>query len=116
MAREKLISSTPATRALSLTGSADWVLEMPSKVDRKGIHPLKAEPQPVVCFDLLARMKSYELLTVQAAMTGDQAAAYEALLTHPLGPKSSQVQAVLDDMLLTHRPYLPQIFPKGSRL
>jgi 6-phospho-beta-glucosidase len=50
----------------------------------------------------------YELLTVEAAVHGDRKAAYQALLTNPLGPKADQVQAVLDDMISTHRDYLPQ--------
>jgi alpha-galactosidase/6-phospho-beta-glucosidase family protein len=29
-------------------------------------------------------------------------------LAHPLGPAADRVQAVLDDMLETHRAYLPQ--------
>jgi 6-phospho-beta-glucosidase len=86
----------------------DWVLEMPCRVDRAGIHPLPAEPLPPVCFGLLAAVKMYELLTVEAAVHGDRDAAYQALLVHPLGPSADQVQAVLDDMLETHRRHLPQ--------
>jgi 6-phospho-beta-glucosidase len=86
----------------------DWVLEMPCRVDRGGIHPLPAEPLPPVCFGLLAAVKMYELLTVEAAVHGDLDAAYQALLVHPLGPAADQVQTVLDDMLETHRDYLPQ--------
>jgi 6-phospho-beta-glucosidase len=86
----------------------DWVLELPCQVDRSGIHPLPAEPLPPVCFGLLAQVKSYELLTIQAAVNGDRQAAYQALLAHPLGPPADQIQAVLDDMLATHRAYLPQ--------
>ncbi|HVM72412.1 MAG TPA: 6-phospho-beta-glucosidase [Anaerolineales bacterium] len=88
----------------------DWVLEMPAKVDRKGIHPLPAEPLPSACFGLLAHVKAYELLTVEAAVHGDREAAYQALLAHPLGPKADKIQAVLDDLLETNRPYLPQFF------
>jgi 6-phospho-beta-glucosidase len=88
----------------------DWVLEMPCRVDNDGIHPLPAEPLPPVCFGLLAQVKSYELLTVEAAVNGDRDAAYQALLAHPLGPKADQVQAVLDDMLETNRRYLPQFW------
>jgi 6-phospho-beta-glucosidase len=87
---------------------ADWILEMPASVDRKGIHPLPAEPLPPACFGLIAHVKMYELLTVEAAVHGDRKAAYQALLTNPLGPKADQVQAVLDDMISTHRDYLPQ--------
>ena len=89
---------------------ADWVLEMPCRVDRSGIHPLPAEPLPPVCFGLLAQVKSYELLTVEAAVHGDRNLAYQALLAHPLGPSADQVQAVLDDLLETHRAHLPQFW------
>jgi len=88
----------------------DWVLEMPSKVDRRGIHPLPAEPLPPVCFGLLAQVKSYELLTVEAAIHGDVDAAFQALLAHPLGPSSDCIQTLLDDMLATNRKYLPQFW------
>lgn len=88
----------------------DWVLEMPCRVDRRGIHPLPAEPLPPVCFGLLAQIKAYELLTVQAAVHGDRNALYEALLVHPLGPQADQVQVVMDDLLETNRRFLPQFF------
>jgi 6-phospho-beta-glucosidase len=87
---------------------ADWVLEMGCRVDARGIHPLPAEPLPPVCFGLLAHVKSYEILTVEAAIHGDRKAAYQALLAHPLGPSADRVQAVLDDLLKTNREYLPQ--------
>ncbi len=89
---------------------AGWVLELPCRVDGAGIHPLPAEPLPPVCFGLLAQVKAYELLTVEAAVHGDRAAAYQALLAHPLGPSADKVQAVLDDMLETHRSHLPQFW------
>lgn len=88
----------------------DWVLEMPCRVSRSGIQPLPAEPLPPECFGLLAAVKMYELLTVEAAVHGDREAAYKALLAHPLGPASDQVQAVLDDMLKTHQAHLPQFW------
>jgi 6-phospho-beta-glucosidase len=88
----------------------DWVVELPARVDAGGIHPLPADPLPAACFGLVAQIKMYELLTVQAAVNGDRNAAYQALLAHPLGPPADQVQAVLDDLLETNRAYLPQFF------
>ena len=85
----------------------DWVLELPCSVDADGVRPLNADPLPLVCFGLLAHVKAYELLTVEAAVRGDRRAAYQALLVHPLGPLASRVQAVLDDLLQTHQAYLP---------
>ena len=89
---------------------ADWVLELPAKVDQRGVHPLHADPLPAACFGLIAQVKMYELLTVEAAVHGDRNAAYQALLAHPLGPKADRVQAVLDDMLETNKQWLPQFF------
>lgn len=89
---------------------ADWVLEMPCRVDSKGIHPLPAEPLPLVCFGLIAQVKSYELLTVEAAVHGDREAAFQALLANPLGPAADKAQEVLDDLLETNRAYLPQFW------
>lgn len=91
----------------------EWVLEMPARVDSAGIHPLPAEPLPPACFGLLAQVKSYEILTVEAAAHGDREAAYQALLVHPLGPSADRAQTVLDDMLGTNRVYLPQFWHKG---
>jgi 6-phospho-beta-glucosidase len=89
---------------------ADWVLELPAKVDGKGIRPLPAAPLPAACFGLISQIKMYELLTVEAAVHGDRNAAYQALLTHPLGPSADKVQEVMDDMLQTNKQWLPQFF------
>jgi 6-phospho-beta-glucosidase len=88
----------------------EWVLELPAIVGRDGIEPISAEPLPPAVFGLMQQVKMYEMLTVEAAVHGDRNAAYQALLTHPLGPAADQVEAVLDDMLNTHKPYLPQFF------
>jgi 6-phospho-beta-glucosidase len=93
---------------------SEWVLELPCRIDRGGVHPLAADPLPQVCFGLLAQVKAYEILTVEAAVRGDRAAAYQALLTHPLGPEAPQVQSVLEDMLQTNKRYLPRFFDRSG--
>lgn len=90
--------------------SADWVLEMPVRVNRSGFLPLPTEPLPPVCYGLLAQVKAFELLTVEAAVNGDWKSAYQALLAHPLGPQADKIQVVLDDMLTVNRPYLPRFW------
>ncbi len=45
---------------------------------------------------------------MEAAVTGDQATAQQALLAHPLGPTADRVPSVLDDLLETHQEHLPQ--------
>ena len=86
------------------------MLEIPSTVRKSGITPIPTEPLPASCFGLIAAVKAYELLTVEAAVHGDREAAYQALLVHPLGPRADRVQAVLDDMLETHKEHLPQFW------
>jgi len=90
--------------------ATDWVLELPAKVDKRGIHPLPAAPLPPVCFGLISQVKMYELLTVEAAVRGNKNALYQALVAHPLGPSADRAQAVMDDMLETNRQWLPQFF------
>lgn len=92
-----------------------WVLEMPARVDRSGIHPLPAEPLPPVVSGLLHAVKAYELLAVQAAVAGDRQAAWQALLAHPLGPSMRDTQALLDDLLTTNRASLPRFWPGDAR-
>lgn len=86
----------------------DWVLEIPAMVRKSGVTPIPTEPLPQAQFGLIAAVKAYELLTVEAAIHGDRDAAYQALLVHPLGPKADKIQAVLDDLLETHKEHLSQ--------
>ncbi|MDD5367810.1 MAG: 6-phospho-beta-glucosidase [Anaerolineaceae bacterium] len=88
----------------------DWVVEMPCRVDHAGVHPVPSEALPPVCSGLVAQVKAYEQLTAEAAVTGDRRLAYQALLSHPLGPSADQVQTVLEDLLETNRAYLPQFW------
>lgn len=87
---------------------ADWVLELPCAVGRAGIIPQPTESLPPVCAGLLTHVKTYELLTVEAAVHGDYDAAWQALLAHPLGPPAEHVTEVLDEMLAINRLWLPQ--------
>jgi 6-phospho-beta-glucosidase len=88
----------------------EWVLELPCRVDASGIHPLPIDPLPPACFGLLAHVKAYELLAVEAAVHGDRRALYHALLAHPLGPSVGQVVPVMNDLLETNKAYLPRFF------
>jgi 6-phospho-beta-glucosidase len=89
---------------------SEWVLEIPSIVKKNGIIPIPTDPLPVSCFGLISAVKAYELLTVEAAVHGDRDAAYQALLVNPIGPRADKMQEVLNDILETHREYLPQFF------
>jgi len=95
---------------------SDWVVEMPCRVGAEGIYPIPADPLPQECDSLVAQVKSYELLTVEAAVYGDRTAASQALITHPLGPSIDDVESVLEDMLTTNRQHLPQFWEENTGL
>jgi len=87
---------------------SDWVMEMPCTISRDGIKPLPAPPLNAACMGLIAQVKAYELLTVEAAVHGDYNAAYQALLANPLGPSADKIEHVLNEMLTINRAHLPQ--------
>ena len=87
---------------------ADWVCELPCRVDPGGIHPLPARPLPTLADGLLHAVKSYELLAAEAAVTGHRSLALQALLAHPLGPDADRAPALLDDLLAINAQFLPQ--------
>ncbi|MEN6479402.1 MAG: 6-phospho-beta-glucosidase [Anaerolineales bacterium] len=86
---------------------ADWVMELPCRVGANGPQPLPAEPLPTFADGLMRAVKSYELLTAEAALTGKRNLALQALLAHPLGPDADQAPEVLADMLTVNRAHLP---------
>lgn len=86
----------------------DWVLELPCVVSGQGIKPLPAKSLPLACQGLVTQVKNYEILTVEAAVHGDYDAAYQALLTHPLGPPANKVKPILDELLDLNQSFLPQ--------
>ena len=59
---------------------------------------------------LLQLMKSMELLTEEAAVTGDYGTLLQAFTMNPLITSGNQSKAMLDEMLSAHKKYLPQFF------
>ena len=64
---ETHVVDTAAPRCAVAGWPADWVLEMPVRVSGAGFGPLPAAALPAACFGLVAAVKSYQLLTVEAA-------------------------------------------------
>ena len=87
---------------------ADWVCELPCRVDAGGLHPLPARPLPILAEGLLQAVKAYELLAAEAAVTGDRNAARAALVAHPLGPGGDRALALWEDLLRVNAQHLPQ--------
>jgi 6-phospho-beta-glucosidase len=60
------------------------VIETPCLVNATGLMPVIQSPPPVAVWGLIAAVKNYEMLTVEAAITGNKDTALWALVAHPL--------------------------------
>jgi 6-phospho-beta-glucosidase len=87
---------------------ADIVVETPSRVGKGGATPLTVAALEPQFHGLTSAVKSYELLTIQAAVNRDEQAAMMALLANPLGPDAAHVEAVWEDIKKTNAGMLPQ--------
>ncbi len=84
----------------------DDVVEVQARIDGNGVHPfrpIKAIPEQ--CRGLLQAVKSYERLTVQAAIEQSYRKALLALTGHPLVPDALVARRILDDICAANRPF-----------
>jgi 6-phospho-beta-glucosidase len=85
----------------------DAVVEVPALVDREGAHPVAVPPLPPDFLGLIQAVTSYEVLTIEAARSGNYRTALRALLANPLVRQWDLAVAVLDEILGANRDYLP---------
>ena len=86
----------------------ECAVEVPAVIGKSGAHPLVLGRQPAAIRGLMAAVKAYEELTIEAAVTGDEGVAQLALLAHPLVPSWDVAVALWDAIKTAHRGYLPQ--------
>ena len=72
----------------------DVVIETPAVISRSGARALPTDPLRADIDALVRTVKDYELLTIEAALTGDEDLALLALTTNPLGPDMRTARAV----------------------
>jgi len=92
--------------------SADAVVEVPARIDREGAHPLTQAPLAPELHDLVARVKDYEHLAIEAAATGDRSVALAALEANPLVADPAIAEPLLAELLEANRGYLPRFFDR----
>ena len=90
----------------------DAVVEVPATVDLAGAHPVPIAPLAPELLGLVQAVTAYEVLTIQAARTGDRRVAVRALLANPLVRQWDHAVPLLDALLEANRPYLPQFFDR----
>ena len=91
------------------------VVEINCLVNRRGVFPVrKSRAQvPPMCWGLIAAVKNYEQLAVEAAVEGSVEKMKWALLAHPLVREYELVEALVPELLEANRDYLPQFHLKG---
>jgi 6-phospho-beta-glucosidase len=100
-----LIVNTPNRGAIADL-AVDDVVEVTSLVDQHGATPLAQGPLTPMARALIGPLKTYERLTVQAAVEGSYAKALQALLAHPLVGSYPVARGILDDYLSAHGEHL----------
>jgi 6-phospho-beta-glucosidase len=75
---------------------ADAVVELPTVVDRLGVHPLPASTPDLHQLGLMQQVKAVERLTIEAATTGSPDAALKAFALHPLVDSVSVARDLLN--------------------
>jgi 6-phospho-beta-glucosidase len=86
---------------------ADAFVEVPVLVLADAIRPVQVDPLPVFARGLVATMKDYERLCIQAARERSRRLLLQALLVHPLIGTFDGATALLADVLEANRRYLP---------
>ena len=83
-------------------------VEVSCIITKDGPKPLTIGRLPVSVNGLIQTIKSFEKLTVEAAVEGDYNKALLALTINPLIPSEKIAKILLDEMLQANREYLPQ--------
>lgn len=76
----------------------DAVMEIPAVITKSGAVSVKADAMRPDIDALVSSVKDFEMLTIDAALTGNEQSALLALLSNPLGPDSSQARDLWRDL------------------
>jgi len=94
----------------------EQVVEVSSQIGASGAVPMAFGPFSPAERGWLQVMKNMELITVQAAVTGDYGLALQAFILNPLIPSGQKAKDLLDEMLVANKKYLPQFSGKIKEL
>ncbi|MGA5688384.1 6-phospho-beta-glucosidase [Cytobacillus pseudoceanisediminis] len=87
---------------------SESAVEVSCMITKDGPKPLAVGELPVSVRGLVQSIKSFERVTIDAALTGDYNTALLALTINPLVGSDRIAKKILDEMLEAHRTYLPQ--------
>ncbi|MFQ9654320.1 MAG: 6-phospho-beta-glucosidase [Enterococcus sp.] len=95
---------------------ADCVVEVTAYVGGQGAHNVAFGELPTAEKGWLQVMKAMELLTIEAAVTGDYNTALQAFTINPLVPSGETAKRVMDELFIAHKAYLPNFKSTIERL
>ncbi len=93
---------------------ADSAVEVACRITADGPKPLATGELKLPISGYVHLMKSFERMTIEAAVTGDRNLAVAALNLNPLCPSDELANIVIDELLEAHKEYLPQFFDKSD--
>ncbi len=93
---------------------ADSAVEVACRITADGPKPLATGELKLPISGYVHLMKSFERMTIEAAVTGDRNLAAAALNLNPLCPSDELANIVIDELLEAHKEYLPQFFDKSD--
>ena len=82
------------------------VVEVPGVIDGRGVHGIAVGALPEGIANILGARARQQELTVDAALSGDRTLALQALLADPLVPTVEAAEAMLDEALVAHAPWI----------
>ncbi len=85
-------------------------------ITRSGIYPLCMEEMPPHMMAFIQSAKKYELLAVEAAVTGDYKLALEAMIADPLVVSFYHAKKAFDELLIAHKEFLPKFADSIGKL
>jgi 6-phospho-beta-glucosidase len=86
----------------------DAAVEVPAVVGAHGVIPLTCGAAPVKVRHLLESVKTSDILTVEAGISGSRPKAIQALWSNPLVPSYEIAEKLVDELIAAHRAYLPK--------
>ncbi len=85
----------------------DSVVEISCIITKDGPKPINIGVLPVSVNGLVQQIKTFERLTIEAAIEGNYGKALLALVGNPLTASDKTAKIVLDELLEAHKEYLP---------
>ncbi|WP_404448443.1 6-phospho-beta-glucosidase [Sutcliffiella horikoshii] len=95
---------------------ADSAVEVSCVITRDGPKPFAVGELPIAVQGLVQTIKSFERVTIDAAISGDYNKALLALTINPLIGSDRLAKQILDEMLEVHKAFLPKFFKNRSNL